>query len=139
MLGAGHPPGTWPACGPRETATNFVPAANSASELGTWGPPYRWANTSARMRRCKQTTPGSQVKITQTLVAAILSTMQSDTNTQNASDALLTGCLVSAPAWASWLAQLNQLLTTATLVVGLVFGLVRLRRFWREHRRSRRP
>jgi hypothetical protein len=64
--------------------------------------------------------------------------MQSDPNTQNASDALLTGCLVSAPAWASWLAQLNQLLTTATLVVGLVFGLVRLRRFWREHRRSRR-
>ena len=50
--------------------------------------------------------------------------MQSDTNTQNASDVLLTGCLVSAPAWASWLAQLNQLLTTATLVVGLVFGLV---------------
>jgi hypothetical protein len=60
--------------------------------------------------------------------------MQSHTNSQNASDALLTGCLVSAPAWASWLAQLNQLLTTGTLAVGLVIGLVRLWRFWRDRR-----
>jgi hypothetical protein len=63
--------------------------------------------------------------------------MQSHTSSQNASDALLTGCLVSAPAWAAWLTQLNQLLTTATLAVGLVFGLVRLLRVWREHRRSK--
>jgi hypothetical protein len=65
--------------------------------------------------------------------------MQSHTNTQNASDALLAGSLISAPAWASWLAQLNALLTTATLFVGLVLGLVRLWLFWREHRRTKRP
>jgi hypothetical protein len=64
--------------------------------------------------------------------------MHSPTGSQNASDALLTGGLVSAPAWASWLAQLNQLLTTTTLAVGLVLGLVRLWLFWREHRRSKR-
>jgi hypothetical protein len=65
-------------------------------------------------------------------------TMQSDTNTQNVSDTLLAGSLVSAPAWASWLTQLNALLTTATLFVGLVLGLIRLWRFWGEHRRARR-
>jgi hypothetical protein len=64
--------------------------------------------------------------------------MQSPTGSQNASDALLAGSLVSAPAWASWLAQLNQFLTTASLLVGLVFGLLRLRHLWREHRRSKR-
>ena len=57
----------------------------------------------------------------------------------NLSDAVLAGGLVSAPAWASWLAELNQLLTTATLFIGLVLGLVRLWLFWREHRRTKRP
>ena len=65
--------------------------------------------------------------------------MQSHTGSENASDALLTGGLVSAPAWASWLTQLNALLTAATLFVGLVLGLVRLWLFWREHRRTKRP
>ena len=60
--------------------------------------------------------------------------MQTHTTSQNLSDAALTGCLLSAPAWASWLTQLNQMLTTATLAVGLAFGLVRLWLFWREQR-----
>jgi hypothetical protein len=64
--------------------------------------------------------------------------MQTNTPSQNLSDAALTGCLVSAPAWASWLAQVNQMLTTATLAVGLAFGVARLWRFWRERRQSAR-
>lgn len=64
--------------------------------------------------------------------------MENHTTSQNLSDAALTGCLVSAPAWASWLAQLNQMLTTGTLAVGLVLGVVRLWRFWREQRSAPR-
>lgn len=51
-------------------------------------------------------------------------------------DTILAGGLMTAPAWGAWLAQLNQLLTTATLLVGLVLGCGRLWSFWRAHRRS---
>jgi hypothetical protein len=49
-----------------------------------------------------------------------------DTPSHNISDSVLTGSLVSSPAWASWLGDFNQLLTTATLVIGLAIGLGRL-------------
>ncbi|NJM33980.1 MAG: hypothetical protein HC850_03895 [Rhodomicrobium sp.] len=55
-------------------------------------------------------------------------------SSQIASDALLAGSLVSSPAWAPWLTDFNQLLTTATLVLGLILGLVRLWNFWRDRR-----
>jgi hypothetical protein len=58
--------------------------------------------------------------------------MPPDQSSHNLSDALLAGGLVASPAWAPWVTELNQLLTTATLVLGLVFGLVRLWRFWRD-------
>lgn len=57
-------------------------------------------------------------------------------NSNPFADALLAGGLVSAPAWAAWLGQLNQMLTTATLVLGLVFGLARL---WLMLRDDRKP
>lgn len=41
--------------------------------------------------------------------------------------ALITGLLTS-PAWAELLSSVNLLLTSFTLVVGLVLGLLRLRR-----------
>lgn len=41
-------------------------------------------------------------------------------------DTLIAGSLVGAPAWGPLLAQVNQFLTTATLVVGLILGCVRL-------------
>ncbi|WP_088348514.1 MULTISPECIES: hypothetical protein [Rhodomicrobium] len=62
--------------------------------------------------------------------------MTHTTNQQNLSDAALAGGLVSAPAWSPWLTELNQVLTTATLVVGLAFGLIRLWAFWRERRNA---
>jgi hypothetical protein len=63
--------------------------------------------------------------------------MPPDQSSHNLSDALLAGSLVAAPAWAPWVTELNQLLTTATLVLGLIFGLVRLWRFWRDNWRRR--
>ena len=41
-------------------------------------------------------------------------------------DSVLATGMVTAPAWASWLGDLNQVLTTLTLVVGLAFGIGRL-------------
>ncbi|MEC4590560.1 hypothetical protein VPG91_06145 [Nitrospirillum amazonense] len=45
-----------------------------------------------------------------------------------AADAALITGLLTSPAWAALLANVNLLLTSATLVVGLVLGLLRLRR-----------
>lgn len=50
-------------------------------------------------------------------------------------DGVITAGLVTSPAWASWLGDLNQVLTTLTLVVGLVLGVARLIVFLRERRR----
>jgi len=55
-----------------------------------------------------------------------------------AQDSLLAGGLISAPAWAPWLAQLNELLTTLSLVLGLALASARLWSFLRERSRSRR-
>lgn len=51
---------------------------------------------------------------------------------ETAPDAILAAGLVSSPAWGPWLTQLNQLLTTATLIVGLTLGVARLWVFWRN-------
>jgi hypothetical protein len=60
--------------------------------------------------------------------------MQNNTPSQNVSDALLAGGLVAAPAWAGWLGQVNQLLTTVSLLLGLIFGIVRVWGWWRGDR-----
>jgi hypothetical protein len=62
--------------------------------------------------------------------------MQHNNSSQNVSDALLTGSLVAAPAWAGWVDQFNQLLTTLSLIVGLIFGIARL---WNWLRGDRDP
>ncbi|MEJ2227034.1 MAG: hypothetical protein P8Y67_02125 [Alphaproteobacteria bacterium] len=49
-----------------------------------------------------------------------------DAPSHNLSDTVLTGSLVTSPAWATLLGDFNQLLTTATLVIGLAIGLGRL-------------
>ena len=54
---------------------------------------------------------------------------------QNFPDAMLAGSLVTAPAWSPLLTQVNQLLTTATLVVGLMLGCARLWLFIRKRRK----
>ncbi|TWB22141.1 hypothetical protein FBZ89_104391 [Nitrospirillum amazonense] len=41
--------------------------------------------------------------------------------------ALITGLLTS-PAWAALLANVNAILTSATLLIGIILGLLRLRR-----------
>jgi len=55
-----------------------------------------------------------------------------------AQDSLLAGSLISAPAWAPWLAQLNELLTTLSLVLGLALASARLWSFLRERSRKKR-
>lgn len=64
--------------------------------------------------------------------------MSHDSTSHNLSDAALAGGLVTAPAWAGWIGQLNQLLTTISLVVGLAFGLMRLWSLWRDLRKTKR-
>jgi hypothetical protein len=49
-------------------------------------------------------------------------------------DSVVIAGTVTSPAWAAWLGDVNQVLTTATLVVGLIFGVVRLVAFLRERR-----
>ncbi len=56
-------------------------------------------------------------------------------NHSGVSDGALATSLISAPAWAPWLSEVNQLLTTASLGVGLVLGAGRLWLFIRERRR----
>lgn len=51
---------------------------------------------------------------------------------QNAGDISLTAGLITSPAWATWLADINLALTTFTLVVGLIIGLARLWVLWRD-------
>ena len=53
---------------------------------------------------------------------------------QGVSDAILAGGLIAAPAWSVPLSELNILLTTLSLVVGLLIGAIRLWRLWRTGR-----
>ena len=49
-----------------------------------------------------------------------------------ATDSVVATGLVTSPAWANWLGDLNQLLTTATLILGLALGLGRFWQFLRN-------
>ncbi|RIA56750.1 hypothetical protein [Dichotomicrobium thermohalophilum] len=59
--------------------------------------------------------------------------------THQAQDTLIAGGLISAPAWAPWLAKLNELLTTLSLVLGLALASARLWAFLRDRQRDRDP
>ena len=54
-----------------------------------------------------------------------------------AGDITLVSSLVSSPVWAPWLADVNALLTTCTLLMGAVLGLLRLWGMYREAKRKR--
>lgn len=41
-------------------------------------------------------------------------------------DSLIASGLITAPAWAAWLSEINQVLTTASLGVGLILGAARV-------------
>lgn len=41
-------------------------------------------------------------------------------------DSVIASSLISAPAWGAWLNELNGVLTTLSMLVGLVIGLHRL-------------
>lgn len=41
-------------------------------------------------------------------------------------DSVIASGLITAPAWGAWLGQLNGLLTTISLIIGLLIGLHRL-------------
>ncbi len=48
-------------------------------------------------------------------------------------DGLIASGLVTAPAWATWLNEINQVLTTASLGIGLLLGAARLWLLLRQH------
>jgi hypothetical protein len=52
--------------------------------------------------------------------------MPHHTQSHDASDAFLAGYLVLSPAWASWLGDVNELLTTVSLLIGIGFAVMRL-------------
>jgi hypothetical protein len=54
--------------------------------------------------------------------------------TKAVTDGIVAAGLVTAPAWGAWIGDLNQILTTASLVVGLALGIGRLIAFLRERR-----
>ena len=60
--------------------------------------------------------------------------MTHNNDSQNISDAILSGSLIATPALVGLIDQLNQLLTSLTLIVGLVLGLARLWALWRDRR-----
>ncbi len=47
-------------------------------------------------------------------------------------DVVIAGGLISSPAWAGWLAEFNEVLTSFSLLVGLALGAVRLLQFVRK-------
>lgn len=47
-------------------------------------------------------------------------------------DMVIAGGLIASPAWAGWLGDVNEILTTASLLVGLALGAARLWRAWRS-------
>ena len=51
-------------------------------------------------------------------------------------DGLLASGLITAPAWGAWLSQLNHILTTLSLMIGVTLGLYRL---WRAYQNIYRP
>ncbi len=56
---------------------------------------------------------------------------------KDATDGLVAGGLIASPAWAPWLSQLNDVLTTLTLIVGLGLGAARLADLLRKRRPRR--
>jgi hypothetical protein len=52
-------------------------------------------------------------------------------------DVVLAGGLIASPAWAGWLAEINEVLTTFSLVVGLALGAFRLWSALKNRRRER--
>ena len=54
--------------------------------------------------------------------------------TKAVTDGIVAAGLVTAPAWVPWLVDLNQILTTASLIVGLALGIGRFIAFMRERK-----
>lgn len=51
-------------------------------------------------------------------------------------DGAIITAAVTSPGWAAWLGDVNAVLTTLTLIVGLVFGVVRLFAFVQDRNRK---
>lgn len=56
------------------------------------------------------------------------------TPSNSLADGVLAGSLVTAPAWGPWLTQINQLLSTVSLTIGLILGLARLWAWWHSRK-----
>ena len=51
-------------------------------------------------------------------------------------DAVIAGGLITSPAWASWVGEVNMVLTTVSLLIGLALGATRLWRVYQERKRT---
>lgn len=47
-------------------------------------------------------------------------------NSETLQDSVIASSLITAPAWGLWLSEVNGLLTTVTLLIGIAIGLHRL-------------
>ena len=54
------------------------------------------------------------------------------TSQNSVGDVTLAGGLAASPAWAPLLNSVNELLTTATLIIGIVLGVMRLWALYRN-------
>jgi hypothetical protein len=54
-------------------------------------------------------------------------------------DTAIASGLVTSPVWGPSLAEVNMLLSMATLAIGLILGIARLTAFLLERRRQRLP
>lgn len=48
------------------------------------------------------------------------------TNSETLQDSVIASSLITAPAWGLWLSEINGVLTTVTLLIGIAIGLHRL-------------
>lgn len=48
------------------------------------------------------------------------------TNSETLQDSVIASSLITAPAWGLWLSEVNGVLTTVTLLIGIAIGLHRL-------------
>jgi len=54
-------------------------------------------------------------------------------------DGVIASGLITAPAWGPWIGQLNHILTTLSLLIGLAIGIHRLWRIYINARTKTEP
>ncbi|GJM01798.1 MAG: hypothetical protein DHS20C08_02990 [Rhodomicrobium sp.] len=66
-------------------------------------------------------------------------TTQHTPHTANLQDSVLVSSLITAPAWSVWLSEINGLLTTLSLLIGVTIGAHRLWRIVKKPPKGKGP